>query len=201
EEVPKGKSKKKPEEKITLGLAPVVIEEKKAGLPDRIKKLPKNHPERVLYEKGYKEREHKEWVEASKRRRQAVRRVDKLLIAEVFVFVLAVGSLYYGILKYVDKVDYTRGEIIKVLKHKQYSLRDPKISDDFQYLHMVNWLPRLNDLFVKAKSLEFNYDTLDDNPEEGTYLDYIRRHKKPFDEREAMAWRIREVRKPKSAHD
>ncbi|MBF0109590.1 MAG: hypothetical protein HQL76_10480 [Magnetococcales bacterium] len=195
------KGKKKPVEKIPLEELHTVMEEKKAGLPERIKKLPKDHPERVLYEKGFRERRHKDWKEADMRQRRSVTTIDRLVIIELFVFVFAVGFLYYGALQYVVKVDETRDEILNVLKLKRYTLNDPKIADDFTDLYRTNWLPELKIKLGRARSLEFNFDSLEDNPEEGTYLDYIKRHNKPFDEREAMAWHIREVRKPKKAKE
>lgn len=198
QEAAKGKPKK-PVEKIALGEAPVVVEERKPGLPERIQKLPKDHPERILFEKGYKEREHAEWRKASRRKRGSLEGVDSFLVGEILVFVLAVGALYYGIFQYVGMLEETRNLVLHTLKEKHYTLNDPKIAGDFANLHGVSWLPELHRLAGIAKSLPFNLSTLDSNPEEGTYLDYIKRHNKPFDENEAMAWRIREVRNPKKA--
>ncbi|MBF0147876.1 MAG: hypothetical protein HQL84_16730 [Magnetococcales bacterium] len=195
------KGKKKVVEKISLDEVHTVIEEKKPGLPERIKRLPKNHPERILYEKGFKAKQHKDWQRAAPRQRRTAHAIDKWVLIELFVFVFAVGFLYYGAFQYVAMIDDVREEIVKVLKHKRYTLNDPKISDDFKHLHNINWLPELESKLNFAKSLEFNFSTLEDNPEEGTYLDYIKRHNKTFDERDAMAWRIREVRKPKKTKE
>ncbi|MBF0423696.1 MAG: hypothetical protein HQL73_11965 [Magnetococcales bacterium] len=197
-EAASGKSKK-PVEKIPLGEAPVVVEERKPGLPERIMKLPKDHPERILFEKGYKEREHKDWRKPSHRRRRSNQQLSRFLFGEILVFVTAVGTLYYGIFEYVGKLEETRSTIVQTLKQKHYVLSDPKIAEDFANLQGISWLPELRRLSDIARSLPFNYETLDENPEEGTYLDYIRRHNKPFDENEAMAWRVREVRHPKKA--
>lgn len=190
------KGKKKVVEKISIEDAPVVMEEKKQGLPERIKKLPKDHPERILFEKGYNARQHKDGNKAIQRKRHFSPVISKMFILDVLIFLAAVGGLYYGAIRYAVAVDDTRDAIVKILKQKHYSINDPKISEDFLYLHTVNWLPKLYALYSTAKSLDINYDAFEDNPEEGTYLDYIRRHNKPFDEREAMVWRVREVRKP-----
>ncbi|MBF0138888.1 MAG: hypothetical protein HQL74_01275 [Magnetococcales bacterium] len=194
----KGKPKK-PVEKIRLGEAPVVVEERKPGLPERIQKLPKDHPERILFEKGFKERAHTEWRKAARRKRGCMSGVDNFLIGEILIFILAVGALYYGIFQYANMLEDTRNSVLHTLKQKHYTLSDPKIAADFAHLHGISWLPELHRLDGIAKSLPFNLGTLDENPEEGTYLDYIKRHNKPFDENEAMAWRIREVRNPKKA--
>ncbi|MBF0272367.1 MAG: hypothetical protein HQL98_09925 [Magnetococcales bacterium] len=200
------RGKPKTIEKINIEDLKFTREEKKAGLPDRIRKLPKDHPVRVLYEKGYKQKGpgiptrpafHEDTGLDLK---QTLGSILKPLGA-VLLIVGMIAGVYYGSQRYQAGKEETRNQILMVLKDKNYHPDHPKLEKEFKALYWSNWLPDLQRLLNFVEGLGINYEAFDGNPEPGSYVDYIQRHNKPFNQAEAMEWYAREMRKPSRAND
>ncbi|MBF0191378.1 MAG: hypothetical protein HQL99_09635 [Magnetococcales bacterium] len=199
------RGKPKTIEKINIEDLKFAREEKKSGLPERIRKLPKDHPVRVLYEKGYKQKGpgiptrptfHEDNGLDLK---QAIRAIITPL-AVLLVVAGIIGGFYYGSQRYQSGKDEARNQILMIIKEKNYHPDHPKLQKEFKALYWSNWLPDLNKLLSFVEGLGINYEAFDGNPEPGSYMDYIQRHNKPFNQTEAMEWYAREMRKPSHAN-
>ncbi|MBF0342153.1 MAG: hypothetical protein HQL95_14505 [Magnetococcales bacterium] len=196
------RGKPKTIEKVDITQLKFAREERKSGLPERIRKLPKDHPVRQLYEKGFKQKgiqvsrgAHETYEEEGLDIKETARTVLKPVGILLLVVGLLVG-LYQGAQRYHAGTEDTRHEILALLKEKNYRPDHPKLEKDFKALYSSNWLPDLQRLLNIVQGLSFNYDSLDVNPEPGSYMDYIKRHNKPFNQTDAMEWYAREIRKP-----
>lgn len=198
QELQKGKPKKI--EKINIEDLKFAKEERRGGLPERIRKLPKDHPVRVLYERGFKQKS-----ERFKRRnihgndslvlKEALIEISKIVLWLLLILGVA-GGIYRGTQKYKTDTEDTRQKILLIIKEKNYSPDHPKVSKAFKELYWSNWLPDLKKLLAFINSLNVNFEVFDGNPEPGSYTEYIKRHNKPFNQSEAMEWYAREIRKP-----
>lgn len=197
QELSKGKPKKI--EKINVEDLKFAREERKSGLPERIRKLPKDHPVRILYEKGFNQRQERKnkytLYSQSGLDMQNIRELLKILIVMVLI-VAAVGGIFYESQKYQANTNETRQQILNAIKEKSYSPDHPKVAQKFNELFRSNWLPDLLKLLDFINGLGVNLEAFDGNPEPGSYTEYIKRHNKPFDQAEAMEWYAREMRKP-----
>ncbi|MEO5330738.1 MAG: hypothetical protein H7839_01835 [Magnetococcus sp. YQC-5] len=197
QELTKGKPKKI--EKINVEDLKFAREERKVGLPERIRKLPKDHPVRVLYEKGFNQRQERKHKYTLYRQTgidlQDIREILRILIVMILI-VAAVGGIFYESQKYQANTNETRQQILNTIKEKSYSPEHPKIAKKFNELYWSNWLPDLLKLLDFINGLGVNLEAFDGNPEPGSYTEYIKRHNKPFDQAEAMEWYAREMRKP-----
>ncbi len=197
QELKKGKPKKV--EQVNVGELKFVVEEKKAGLPERIKKLPKDHPVRILYEKGFKQKAQEERKRLRTKRRMMDPKALKELIVIVSILVLIVvlvGGVYKGNQSYQSDMDQTRQAILLKIKEKNYRPDHPTLKKEFTELFHSQWLPDLKKLLSFIDGLSINYAVFDGNPEPGSYTEYIKRHRKPFNQADAMEWYAREIRKP-----
>ncbi|MBF0212345.1 MAG: hypothetical protein HQM00_02135 [Magnetococcales bacterium] len=195
------RGKPKTIEKIDISQLKFAKEEKKSGLPDNIRKLPKDHPVRVLYEKGYKNRGlmvPSRSIHYESEGLNFVEAMTTLLkpLGVILLIVGIVGGLYYGSLQYQEGAKETRHQILTIIKEKNYHPDHPLVEKEFKALYRSNWLPDLQRLLDFVQKLSVNYDAFDGNPEPGSYMDYIERHNKPFNQTEAMEWYAREIRKP-----
>ncbi|MBF0294337.1 MAG: hypothetical protein HQL96_04040 [Magnetococcales bacterium] len=200
QELQKGKPKKI--EKIDVASLKFAKEERRGGLPDRIRKLPKDHPLRVLFEKGLKQQS-KTMRSSGQGRAQSWTREDtdnlKDTLKVLSILILLVGliaGLYYGSQQYQSTTGETRQKILAAIKEKNYRPDHPKVDKEFKALYWSNWLPDLQKLLDFINGLGMNYEVFDGNPEPGSYTDYIKRHNKPFNQADALEWYAREIRKP-----
>ncbi|MBF0613603.1 MAG: hypothetical protein G8237_00615 [Magnetococcales bacterium] len=198
QELQRGKSK--PIEKINVTELKFAREEKKAGLPENIRRLPKDHPVRVMYEKGFKQKglrvpdRHIDYSGDRLTFWDAMRSIAKPLGILMIVGGVIAG-LYYGGKSYQAGAEDTRSLIMTVIKNKNYRPDHPTIAKEFKALYWSNWLPDLYRLLDLVQGLGMNDEHLESNPEAGSYLEYIKRHNLPFDQTEAMEWYSREMRK------
>lgn len=199
QELQRGKSK--PVEKVDISQLKFAKEEKKSGLPENIRRLPKDHPIRVMYEKGYKQKglvvpnRHVDYSQDRLTFWDAMRSIARPL-GILLLVVAVVAGFYYGSQSYQSGAEDTRNQILSVIKSKNYRPDHPKIAKEFKALYWSNWLPDLYRLLDLVTGLGMNDDLLETNPEPGSYLEYIKRHNLPFDQTEAMEWYAREMRKP-----
>ncbi|MBF0453586.1 MAG: hypothetical protein HQL72_02070 [Magnetococcales bacterium] len=190
---------KKSEEKIDLKDIKTEVEARKGGLPEHIAKLPKNHPIRLRWEKGFRQREDGTWykpaegfdydgpLHLSQEKKQALYLIPVILLG----IALVLGGNWYA-----DQLSEVRKEIVKTIKLKNIPKDDPKTKEKLDAAYKSHWLPELKALLTEIKKIRRNFSEFGDNPEPGTYLQYIKRHNKPFDAQEAMQWRSRVIRKP-----
>ncbi|MBF0429082.1 MAG: hypothetical protein HQL94_09190 [Magnetococcales bacterium] len=199
-EIQQQRSKSQKVEKIDINELKFVTEERRIGLPDRIKKLPKDHPVRVLYEKGFK-------VAPQPRAKRSRFRADGVAFKEalkdiskplgfILLAFLVLGGGFYGVQQYQDGAADIRLKILNSIKEQKFSPNHPKVEKEFKQLYWSNWLPDLKKLLNHIEGLGVNYEVFDANPEPGSYVDYIKRHNKPFNKADAMEWYAREMRKP-----
>lgn len=197
-ELQKGKPKKI--EQVNVGDLKFAIDEKKAGLPERIKKLPKDHPVRVLYEKGFnqKNQQHGKGTGIAYKKglnRKAVKELS-FLLAGIVLIVALVWGVYKLQQQYQADSEETKQLILTKIKEKNYTPEHPKLAKEFQALYWSKWLSDLKKLLDFIDGLGTNYEVFDGNPEPGSYTEYIKRHNKPFNQAEALEWYAREIRKP-----
>lgn len=188
-------------EKISIDeIGTSVIKARKQGeLPEHIAALPKKHPIRVRWEKGYRQREdgswHKTVIVPKKKKKRLTKRATEPLLFKGSIAALIIAT-FIGVEKYQEDLLDTREEILTILKEKRISLNDPWIREKYGDISKLRWLPSLEKILAEIRKRPRNFDIFPSNPEPGSYLEYIQRHDKPFDARDAMEWESRLLRKP-----
>ena len=182
--------------KVSLSEITTEMAQDQGGLPEHLAALPQNHPLRVRWEKGYRQRADGSWYKPIiLEHRKKPFPIKEITIYWVPLILLAAGFLY-GFQWYTQRIAEVREEIVEVFKKKALPLRDPEIKEKYQQIYQTNWLPDLERLLKEVGKIPRNFSVFIDNPEKGSYLNYIKKHNKPFNPREAMEWRIRVIRKP-----
>ena len=110
------------------------------------------------------------------------------------VFVLVV-MLLFGMKWYKKRLVTVREEIGRIVVMKGIP-KDNPIMETFKRMYHIRWLPTLEMMLSELRRMPINFDRFPDNTEPGSYLEHIKRHNKPFDAKDAMAWRTRLIRKP-----
>lgn len=192
--------RKKPVEKISLSELETAFTGKQGGLPEHIANLPENHPLRVRWEQGFRRRPDGTWYktgssELSSRRQKETTPAVVVFSYWIVVLIIAVTMLA-SIKMYNKALEKKRAEIIKVVKNKGLALKDPVIQAKYKMILVTNWLPDLDRLLLDIHKIPRNFDAFPDNPEQGSYVDYIKRHDLPFNEKDAQEWYTRSIRKP-----
>ncbi|MBF0417837.1 MAG: hypothetical protein HQL86_06275 [Magnetococcales bacterium] len=194
------RGKPKTIEKINVEDLKFTREERKVELPERIRKLPKDHPVRQMYEKGFKQKgislpnaAYAVDADDSLDIKDTMQTVVKPAIVIVVIILLFVG-MWKGAQNYQSGTEETRHEIMALLHEKHYTPDHPRLKKEFRELYWSNWMPDLRKLLSLIQSLGVNPDSLTANPEPGNYLDYIKRHNLPFNQTEALEWYSREIR-------
>ncbi|MBF0194709.1 MAG: hypothetical protein HQL71_09120 [Magnetococcales bacterium] len=195
----KKKKKKKEEEdaRIDVKELETETEARKGGMPEHIAALDENHPIRIRWEKGFRQRENGTWYQLSDEELSDHLGISKekqsafLLIPLVVIAILMIiaGNWYEG------RLSETRKDIIDTIKLK--NIKDkPETKEKLKTVYRSHWLPELEALLTDFKKVKRNFDTFSDNEETGSYIQYIKKHNKKFDHDEAMQWRTRAIRKP-----
>ncbi|MBF0383127.1 MAG: hypothetical protein HQL69_19060 [Magnetococcales bacterium] len=195
----KKKKKKKDDADTRIDVKELVTETeaRKGGLPDHIAALPKNHPIRVRWEKGFRQREDGTWYQLSDDElrddigiSEEKQRAFLLIPLVVLGIMLIIGGNWYE-----NKLTETRKEIIYTIKLK--NIKDkPETKAKLKKAYKSHWLPELTALLEHFKKIKRNFDAFSDNEEAGSYIQHIKKHNKKFDAEEAMEWRTRVIRKP-----
>lgn len=200
EPVTKGKKKKKKkDDRVDLKDITTELEERKGGLPEHIAKLPKNHPIRMRWEKGFRQREDGTWFKPKPKKgfqdninlSPDQERAFYILPLILIGVLLVVGGSWY-----INKLSDTRKEIIDTIRRKGLSQDNPDTKEKLKLAYESHWLPELTSLLKEFKKVRRSFSKFGDNPEPGSYLDHIKRHGKEFDPQAAMQWRSRIIRKP-----
>ena len=187
------------EEQVSLSDIETAFESKKGGLPEHLASLPADHPLRARFEQGFRRRPDGTWYKAvpisddEKRRRAAEKSSPFLFWVPIIILLIA---LIAGLKMYNNALEEKRAEIIAIIKKKDLSFDDPVIMYKYRQIRTTNWLPDLERLLREIQNMPRNYDVFEDNPEEGSYVEYIERHNLPFDEMDAQEWYTRSIRKP-----
>ncbi|MBF0162096.1 MAG: hypothetical protein HQL88_07395 [Magnetococcales bacterium] len=171
---------------------------KQGGLPEHIAALPKDHPIRMRWEKGYRQRADGTWVKTAAAihdRGSSLRDWIKFVVVSGVLLAVAAGVIW-GVDSYRDILQRKRDEVIDVITRKGYALDDPEVRLLYYEVTTSTWLPRLEKILESLKKTPRKlFEPVVSNPEEGSYVDYIKRHGLPFDEREAIEWQTRSMRK------
>lgn len=179
----------------------VKFDAKKAhALPERIAKLPKDHPERKRYEKGWKadDLQYAE-AQAGKGGFSLVAELDwRTLKPLVYLLVILVGLGGGG--WYVHQVLETREAIWYTIHAKGWEGTEPIIRRKFDRVDKSWWLPTLQRLLISARYLIKRPKILEDfggrNPTLESYLRHIMENDLPFNEEEAIRWLANSYRFP-----
>ncbi|GAB0056767.1 hypothetical protein SIID45300_01079 [Candidatus Magnetaquicoccaceae bacterium FCR-1] len=194
------RGKPKTIEKVNVEDLKFTREERKVELPERIRKLPKDHPVRLMYEKGFKEKgirlpgsSYNVNADDTLDIKDTIQTVVKPALVIVVIILIFFG-LWKGAQNYQSGAAETRQEIMALLREKQYTPDHPRLKKEFRELYWSNWLPDLQKLLRMIQSMGINPDALTANPEAGSYLEYIKRHNLPFNQTDALEWYSREIR-------
>ncbi|MBF0359300.1 MAG: hypothetical protein HQL70_11915 [Magnetococcales bacterium] len=173
------------------------VEARKGGMPEHIAALPENHPIRLRWEKGFRQREDGTWYKVSNEEL-----ADHVIISEdkqrafllipliVLGLLILIGGNWYS-----SQLTSTREDIIKTVKLK--GIKDkPETKKQLQKAYKSQWLPELKTMLKEFKKVKRDFGSFVDNAESGSYIQHIKKHNKKFDAEEAMQWRTRIIRKP-----
>jgi hypothetical protein len=193
------KAKKKGEADTRLDVSELVTETeaRKGGMPEHIAALPANHPIRIRWEKGFRQREDGTWYQLSADEMQSDVGISEekqraLLIIPLIVIGIAmiIGGNWYA-----SKLTETRADIINTVKLK--GIKDKsETKQKLKQAYKSQWLPELTAILSDFKKTKRSFEAFSDNQESGSYIQHIKKHNKEFDAEEAMQWRTRIIRKP-----
>lgn len=191
-------------EQVSLDEIETVTEAKKGGIPDYMAALPPEHQLRQLWEAGYRANSDGTLYNVAdlendalaKKRRSASKKNQLVFWGGVIVlqFVLLIGFMAYK-----KRLATVRTEIVRVVAKKGIPKNQPEVTRSYNKLSRIQWLPELENLLEVVNRMSHDFDRFQDNPEPGSYLEYIRRNDKTFNAREAMRWQARIIRKPPHA--
>lgn len=189
----------KQEEKTDLSEIETAFTGKKGGLPEFLEKLPPEHPLRARFEQGYRRRPDGTWfrstpdIEGRVHAKEApFKKAAMFWIPVLLVLVTMLASLKV----YNKALESRRAEVLEIIKKKGYPLTDPIVHGKYKLILVTNWLPDLDRLLGEIRRIPRSFAAFPDNPEQGSYIDYIRRHDLPFDETDAQEWYTKNIRKP-----
>lgn len=171
---------------------------KQGGLPEHLANLPENHPLRARFEQGYRRRPDGTWFKTDPDAPSHARKKEVPLkkAAYLFPILLVLFTVLASLKMYNKALETKRTEIIAIIKKKGLDLEDPMIRSKYRRILVTNWLPDLERLRREIERIPRNFDSFPDNVEEGTYIDFIKKHDLPFDEMDAQEWYTRSIRKP-----
>lgn len=182
----------------TLPSAPLTSS--KGELPGPIAALPEDHPARKQWEKEYRQQADGSWTKAdnaagpSKKSRRKKR--EKMISQLVTILFLAAITLV-GTQIYRTALNEKRQIILRIIKQRGFEKDDPTVHALYVAASMTSWLPELDRLLELSRGLPFKtLESLPENPEKGSYIEYIQRYDLPFNEGEALEWQARSLRRP-----
>lgn len=172
--------------------------DKEHELPERIRKLPKDDPERMRFEKGWKERKKRDSSDAE----ISYSFSSSPLFASLGGLVMAGVIAFLGYTAYVAHQNYMaeiysmRATIRSTVLRKGYEPYDPLVFSTVMRAENSNWLPTLEEILKEVSGMRprLAVEWSAANPQSGSYLSYINKRNLPFDETEAMRWTVNEYR-------
>lgn len=185
-------------EKTDLSEIETAFTGKKGGLPEHLANLPAEHPLRARFEQGYRRRPDGTWFKTgTELESKFSKKATPLKKAAVFLPFVIILLVSLACLKMYNKaLENKRTEIIEIVKKKGLQLNDPIIRRKYRQILVTRWLPDLERLLLEMRRMPRNFDSFSDNPEPGSYMDYIKKHGVVFDEKDAQEWYTRSIRKP-----
>ncbi|MEO5350082.1 MAG: hypothetical protein H7836_10605 [Magnetococcus sp. YQC-3] len=169
-------------------------------LPGPIAALPPDHPTRQQWEKEYRQLADGSWVKTNDPRsgsNKARRKKREQYISQLVTILFLAGIVMVGVQIYRDALDKKRQIVIRIIKQKGFELDEPTVRSLYMATRMTMWIPELDRLLETVRNLPIKtVDTLPENPEKGSYIEYIQRYDLPFNEGEALEWQARSLRKP-----
>ncbi|MBF0380148.1 MAG: hypothetical protein HQL69_03965 [Magnetococcales bacterium] len=193
------KKKKKGDADTRIDVSELVTETeaRKGGMPEHIAALPANHPIRVRWEKGFRQREDGTWYQLSQDELQndiGISEEKQRAFLIIPLIVIGIGLIIGGNW-YASKLTQTRTDIINTVKLK--GIKDkPETKAKLKKAYKSQWLPELTGILDEFKKAKRSFSAFSDNQEGGSYIQHIKKHNKKFDAEEAMQWRTRVIRKP-----
>ena len=161
-------------------------------IPQRIRDLPEDDPERVRYFKGLKVKNRDAYSGEYLRFRIGPARsegVDIYVLLRMGIVMAVLGVLTWGMVAlfdtYVESLAHWRQEVRITLWGRGYRLEDPEVKTRFGALNRTNWLPAVQELHAQALEMPIKRR---ESEGQAAYLGYLRRTGKPFDDGEAMLW-------------
>jgi hypothetical protein len=172
-------------------------EARKGGIPEHIAALPENHPIRLRWEKGFRQREDGTWFKVSDEElsghvtiSEDKQRAFLLIPLIVIGLLILIGGNWYS-----SQLTSTREDIIKTVKLK--GIKDKAdTKKKLQKAYKSQWLPELKTMLTEFKKVKRDFGAFGNNAESGSYIKHIKKHNKKFDAEEAMQWRTKIIRKP-----
>ena len=187
-------------EKTDLSDIETAFTGKKGGLPEHLANLPEDHPLRLRFEQGFRRRPDGTWFKSvlddETQEGEAVSTKKKSALYFIVVSIILLVTVITSLKMYNKALEQKRTEILEVIKRKGFSLDDPVIRSKYQKILVTSWLPDLARLLREIERIPRNFDVFPDNPESGTYLDYIKKYKYQFNGMDAQEWYSRSIRKP-----
>ena len=174
-------------------------EELQDKLPERIRELPRDDPERQRYEKGILKRGYYIESDGTARRLRYEGRVSDY--SAVTAFLVLGGIFIAGWLSwflYGQALDAMRGDVRTTLAKKGYQgNKDPYLKKRFKNLdrtQSLSAIARYKNLAERATSRETAVLVRPKNPDKGRYLDHIRDKNRKFSIQDATSWRANTFR-------
>lgn len=181
-----------------------ILEMRRGGVPDEIAALPLDHPVRIRWEKGYRQRRDGSWFRINvsdleeRRRVKFINRLkSRFSMTLVIALILVVPIGFSGYHKALVEV---REKILATLDVKGIAPDDPWILREYGVVSQIKWLPTLKNILAEIEKLPKSISLFPDNPELGGYLGYITKHNKKFDPEEALDWDARMMRKSSQSY-
>lgn len=170
---------------------------KQHELPERIRKLPKDDPERMRFEKGWKNRERQQGDAEYSYSFSSSPLFASLTGLVMLGIISFLGySAYKAHQEYMEEVYALRSNIRKTILRKGYDTWDPLVFPTVMKAENTSWIPSLKSILGEVNQirprLAVEWDA--SNPQSGSYLSYINKRNLPFDETEAMRWTVNEYR-------
>jgi len=164
-----------------------------AKLPERIRELPQDDPERMRYEQGIRKRGYYIESDGSMRRLVYEGPVSDYSFLTGFLVlggIIAAGWLSWFV--YDQVLDGMRGDVRSTLAKKGYQgAEDPYLKKRFKNLDRTQSLSALNryrNLAGRTTTREAAVLTRPENPEKGGYLEHIKKKDGKFSVQEATEW-------------
>lgn len=169
---------------------------KSSDLPPHIRKLSYDHPQRIEFEEELLAAQDGGWL-SPEAREALVDFLHSTGLKILAVVVISTGMLLYYELHYRQKVDTLRDQFRTTLALKGLDEDATKIAKEYPGWKSTPWAPVLEGFLDKARGAPSRGDLVyrpRPNPEDGSYMDYIRANEESFDEGDALTWLVNTYR-------
>lgn len=168
---------------------------RRAELPEHLRNRPKDDPERMRYEKGWKAGQIT-WLAPDEQEVKLFQKPKKpilYLFLAVFFGLCIAG--FFGLQYYVDTAQALQHEIKETLASKGYYRNDPVVMAQFEAMERIILLSKLREMLSFAQSLPpKEMMGSDEFTPLNSYLAYIKANNLPFETRAAIKWMVKQYR-------